>query len=515
MHQAGVENILRMDFDDHAALHCVFPFWNLSLSKNGLPVADEGGLKLHSFYNPEREAEGLLSNVRPDDCAIVFEGFALGYAVLLAAEKFREKSFVLVEPDPARFFSALCVLDFGNVFSLEKIALAVGSSVEETMKIINQSSVLKTRFVSVPSHTSHAADFFAALSDLVVRNRRKEEINAATTKKFGFLWNRNCIANAEKSVLCDGVDVFKNLAEGIPFLLIAAGPSLNEILPYKDEISKKCVTVAVDTSLRTLLNADFAPDFVILTDPQYYAYRHLCGLRSPSSVLIASQDAYPGVFRFDCRKIVCASSRLPIGRFFEEMCGTKGDLGSGGSVASCAWNFSRLCGAKKIYLSGLDLSFPKKQTHIRGSTFEQAAHSSSRRIFSAETQSLPHLFSGSVREGVSYSGNAVLTDQRMLMFAWWFESRIAECPETRTFSLSGESLHVPGVHLSSLAEFLNEPDVLEKKSDFFRNAEKNFMDGGEVQEKRAAFEKAFSLMQEKLMGIPASDFYAVERALQK
>ena len=35
------------------------------------------------------------------------------------------------------------------------------------------------------------------------------------------------------------------------------------------------------------LKAGVEPDFVFLTDPQYWAWRHLAGLSSPQSILVA------------------------------------------------------------------------------------------------------------------------------------------------------------------------------------------------------------------------------------
>lgn len=51
------ENILRLDFENETLMKETFPFWELSISKNGFPVATENGLKLHSFYAPKKKPE--------------------------------------------------------------------------------------------------------------------------------------------------------------------------------------------------------------------------------------------------------------------------------------------------------------------------------------------------------------------------------------------------------------------------------------------------------------------------
>ena len=509
------ENILRLDFENETLMKETFPFWELSISKNGLPVATENGLKLHSFYAPQKEAGTIISTVKKESSSIVFEGFGLGYAVISAAELFPQKNFVIVECEPAHFFASLALLDWESVFKIEKIVLAIGSSVEETVKLIRQNPILQTTFISVSSHQSHAKNFFSELQELIHRNKKREEINAATTKKFGSLWNRNCLRNAERSVLCEGVDIFENCARNLPFLVIAAGPSLQKILPHIDEISKKCITVAVDTALRSLLSVDFQPDFIILTDPQYYAYRHIAGLSAPKSILIASQDVYPSVFGFECKKILCSASLMPLGKFFENECGKKASLGSGGSVASCAWNFSRFCGSRKIFLIGLDLSFPMKQTHSRGSTFEQNAHSISYRLDSAENKGIPALLSGNTMSGEDYNGNIVLTDQRMKMFAWWFESRIAECNDTKTFTLSPEGLKISGVNTFSISALLNEKEIISEKKAFFKKAKNKYRTENEIRSLKEKYRNAKKLLDKKLKDVNPLDFDSVEKALEK
>jgi hypothetical protein len=47
-----------------------------------------------------------------------------------------------------------------------------------------------------------------------------------------------------------------------------------------------------------------------------------------------------------------------------------------------------------------------------------------------------------------YDGNQVLTDARMKMFAWWFESKIAACTTVKTYTLSRSSMRIPGVEFA-------------------------------------------------------------------
>lgn len=447
----------------------LYPFWEIFHAKNGETTAKENSLQLHSAYNPQREAENLINSKKEEiknAKAIVFEGFGLFYAAKSAAELFPQKTIILVEPDINHFLAPMLLVDAEKLFLHSSIIFACGASSEQAITLINQYGILNSVFFSSAAQTVHAAKYFSELSTLIQRNKDKEKINNATLEKFRALWFRNSKRNIEKSMILETVNIFKSRAENLPFLVLGAGPSLEKILPHLASLKNKTVIVCVDTALRALLQQKIQPDFIVLTDPQYWAYRHIAGLKSPESILITENSVYPSVFNFECKKIVCAKSQIPVGQFFEKYCGEPGYLGAGGSVASCAWTFAKYCGAKNIFICGIDLSFPNKQTHIKGSIFEQKIYASSTKIKPAETAGMPLLFGGNASWEKNFYGKPVLSDQRMKMFAWWFESNIAASPETKTFTLSPEGLYIPGIEPFELKELLALPNVLPQKKEF-------------------------------------------------
>lgn len=450
------------------------PFWNIQQAKNGSITAVEDGTLLHSSYNPEREALQTVQKSDFQGCtAAVFCGFGLGYTPAAYAEVYSGRTIVIIEPDPSHFFAALTLIDWTPVFACPSCIIALACPAETVIPLIEQSGIAHCAFFSVPSQTAHARNYFETVRILIDRNRRKDEINTATLERFSKLWMKNSCTNISQYGRLDGVNIYAGRASSIPFTLIAAGPSLEDILPYLAEIKKRSVIVCVDTALRACLRAGTEPDFIVIADPQYYAYRHIAGLSSPSSVLITESAVYPAVYRFPCRKYVLCSSLFPTGQWFEKRLGKKGDLGAGGSVASTAWNFAYLAGGRDIYTAGLDLSFPGKKTHIKGSTFEQEVHSYSIRTRPAETENLPALFSAAAEYGTDYTGKPVLTDSRMKMFAWWFESRLASCPAAKTYTFCKKGLLIPGITPVNIDDFLAKPEITAEKHIFFEQSERN------------------------------------------
>jgi hypothetical protein len=257
-------------------------------------------------------------------------------------------------------------------------------------------------------------------------------------------------------------DIIKN--QNIPVFLAAAGPTLDMIRPFIPQISRRCILIAVDTSLRFILGTGVKPDFVVSLDPQYWNYRHLdCMQRADfatqkSIVLIAESAVYPPCLRYNYRQIFLCGSLFPLGRFIEDRVDPKGEIGAGGSVATSAWDFARIMGAENIWIAGLDLSFPDLKTHFHGALFEDRSHAESYRFKPGETWSVRALRDGKPFKAKNAVGGSVLTDQRLSLYAAWFENRFREFVQIKNYSLGSSGLAINGLEIRSIEELLALPE---------------------------------------------------------
>lgn len=455
-------------------------------------------LPLHSKYNPQKEAESALQNFNPQkNKAAVYFSFGLGFGPIEFCKKFPSKTLILIENNPEYFFSALSVLDWEIVFKHENLIILLGNCEQEASQILlrfadfncddknsqsaqseNQQNFFDKFFTELfiiknTNQAKHQEKFIEKIKELLLAQKEKLQINSNTLEKFSHLWAKNTCKNLTYLKSLDGVNKYFNLAKEIPFVILAAGPSLEKILPFLSEIKKRAILVCVDTALKAVLQAKVEPDFIVIVDPQYYCALHLEFLESPSSVLIAESAVYPCVFRFNCRKKVLCSSLYPIGQYFEKRLGSKGKLAAGGSVSTSAWDFARKCGTKEIFLAGMDLGFPDFQTHIKGSQFEEKAHRISTKFSSAEKMNAQSLITSSPEWKFDYNAKPLLTDKKMSLFAWWFEDATKEALKQgiKTFSLTSESLAISGIEKFDLADFLLKPNILKQKQIFFEQSE--------------------------------------------
>lgn len=466
-------------------------------SKNQMPNALDKSfspaIPLHSKYNPQKEAENALQNfcVQKNKAAVYFS-FGLGFGPIEFCKKFPSSTLILIENNPEYFFSALKILDWEIVFKHKNLIILLGDCAQEASQILlnfanfnaenlqNEKNFFDSFFselciIKNENQAKHQEKFLEKIKEFLVQQKEKNQINTNTLEKFSYLWAKNSCRNLIWLKNADGVKKYFNLAEKLPFVILAAGPSLQKILPFLSEIKKRAIIVCVDTALKAVLQTKIEPDFIVIVDPQYYCALHLEFLESPSSVLIAESAVWPSVFRFNCKEKVLCSSLFPVGQYFEKRLGSKGKLAAGGSVSTTAWDFARKCGSKEIFLAGMDLGFPDFQTHIKGAQFEEMAHRVSTKFSSAEKMNAESLITSAPEWKTDYNGNALLTDKKMSLFAWWFEDAAKEALKQgiKTFSLTGESLAISGIEKFDLEKFLLKPNIEKEKEIFFKQS-KNF-----------------------------------------
>jgi hypothetical protein len=270
----------------------------------------------------------------------------------------------------------------------------------------------------------------------------------------------------------------------IPVFLAAAGPSLDRCAGLLPDIGRRCLVLAVDTSLRFLLDRGLDPDFVLSVDPQYWNSRHLDRSPAPRTRLIAESAVYPPVLRHPFQRRFLCGSLFPLGRFIEDRVDPKGRLGAGGSVATTAWDFARSLGTRQVWIAGLDLAYPELKTHFRGALFEDRSHAESERRSPAETWSLRALRDGrpfmAPAAGVPRPEAAapeqrppeprVLTDRRLSLYASWFEARFRQFPELRNYRLFPGGLALRGLEDGSPQALLALPD---RREDIDRRLEES------------------------------------------
>ncbi len=430
---------------------------------SGNPTALYRGKLLHSAYDPVKEAEKIVKASADQDTAIcIIEGFGLGYYAKTAIEILSDALIIVVDNSAQRFTAALMMVDLEDVLGSNRIVFLIESAANEVSYILQESPPGKISVIRNRNLFAMEAEFFNDVENSIYRFIDRKNVNDATLKKFGQIWIRNLIHNLEILPEACNIENLNEIFKNFPVLLLAAGPSLEEIIPLLKGLRKRFVIVAVDTAVRALIETGVNPDFLVVIDPQYWNIRHLDRADLSKTILISESSTHPAVFRRGHKKLFFSGSLFPLGKFMESFTGTRKRLGAGGSVSTSAWDFAHIISKGSVYCSGLDLGFPDRETHYKGSFFEERSHQESTRFNSAEFDSFRALNSANPFFEENNEGGQTLTDSRLIVYKQWFEERIEQTPDRKTFTLSKKGIKIKGIALSSMDEIENFPVIRDK-----------------------------------------------------
>jgi len=427
---------------------------------SGEPTLVYNGLYVHSKMDPKREAERLASGDEEDTPALVL-GFGLGYAFSALAAKFPKRPIIVVEKHPELLKKALELRDFSASLARGKLVFVLDAEgLTSALSLFETTPGVPPLVIRNRALCDLEREWYARTDDKIAEWNKRTNVNQATKKRFGKRWVKNLSLNLQAVRDLPGISRLEGILaqKDIPVFLAAAGPSLDETEPYLGEIYKRCLVVAVDTSLRFLCDRKIEPDFALSVDPQYWNSRHLDRVHAPNARMVAESAVYPTLLRLPFGQIFLCGSFFPLGRFVEDRVDPKGELAAGGSVATSAWDFIRILGAKNVWISGLDLSFPDLKTHFHGALFEEKFHASSCRFVPGETWNYRLLRDGRPFHAKRSGGGVVLTDERLSLYAGWFEHRFSRFPAVENFCLSPGGMEIKGLKFEQMERLLALPE---------------------------------------------------------
>jgi len=494
----------------------------IETSPSGEPVLKMKGLYVHSPRDPAKEGRRLAeSAVREKASSSVFVilGFALGYTAQALAELEPQSPVIIVEKYPALLRLAFKLRNLETLLSRNKLAFVleengISAALSHFEKGANEK--LKVELLRNRPLTGIDEQWYASVENKLRAWAMKDDVNSATLQKFGKRWVRNIVKNLSSIRDLPGISRFAGLADAggssgappLPVFIAAAGPGLDKVISLLPEIRRRCLIVAVDTSMRFLVRNAVEPDFALIIDPQFWNSRHLDRCLSPNIRLIIESAVYPPVLRLAFNRMYLCGSLFPLGKFIEERVDPKGTLATGGSVATSAWDFSRQLGARQIWIAGLDLAFPGNKTHYRGAQFEEKALSESWRLWPPESWLARAMRDGIPCTGHALGGGTVPSDRRLSIYAAWFENCFSQYPEIKNFSLSDGGLAIAGLEAVDSDALLALPDrrkeIEERLEAVCSGIEADFFEPQEAKQRSQRYENALASLRSSLAQIKTS-----------
>ena len=435
--------------------------YKTEISRKGDITVSSSGKYIHSRYDPSGEAEKIIKQASDSssDCW-VFGGFGLGYHIEAFLKYTENAKAVVVEPDLSLFRTAAEARDLTGILMSGRIILLIGGKSSSVSAALNMHQFEKIKYFQIRSEYELNSSYFDSLKDYVASYISRKDVNNNTLIRFGKLWIKNLLFNLPVFASSPGIDSVKGMFKDIPSLILAGGPGLDKSLEFLKDYRDRCIIIAVDTSMSACLRYGVEPDFLVVVDPQYWNYRHLdrCGFQK--TIIVSEPSAYPHTFRDPDADYIFASSVFPLGKKYEKASFVRGKIGAGGSVATAAWDFARGAGCSPVIFAGLDLSYPDKQTHFKGSFFEERSHTLSSRFLTAALMDYKLLTDASLIEAEDNSGGRVFTDRRLIIYKQWFEEQHKQYSQD-TFTLSDKGIKIEGIKLTD-HEYISSLPVIRR-----------------------------------------------------
>lgn len=416
-----------------------------SISRSGLPWVRRDNVAWASSFDPVVEARRTVPAWDEADC-VVLPSCGAGYVAEALVERYPDLPLILAEEDGAWLAEVLRHRDLTALLGRSNLVVLLGPAPEGVGDFLRTLACARIEVLSWRPAATASPQWETSIRDQVLSAQASARVNLATFRRFSDLWRRNLKRNERTAGPVRPLQALSGAGRGWPAVVVAAGPSLADQIDWLKAHRQRFLLLVVDTAWSTLAAHGFTPDVLLVLDGQYWNARHVDRPLPAGCLVVTEWTGPPRAFRLAPGRTFVAASSLPFLRRRErELWGELGALPSGGSVATAAWSLALHLGCTEVAFAGLDLGYPRGQTHVPGSQFEEAIHRRSRRLAPAEGSGLALLGTGVRTLRPALDGGTVSSDPRMDLFRSWLASSVAAHPRVRAINLGTRGSVVPGL----------------------------------------------------------------------
>jgi len=390
--------------------------------------------KLHSAYDPDKEAERSTEAFEKGRSSIIIvAGVALGYHLKFLKKKYAGIKIIAIEKEK-QILSICRDLNPEVLSGLE----VVNSSddlgpIFETLDLSDFNGI--ALYIHKPSYQMKPEFYDDIVSNikLYISSRISDLL---TRFEFEEKWIENIFKNLKHLSDSGNVSQLFGKFNGYPGIIVSAGPSLKNNIDELKKIKDKAVIVSVDTSFKILDKHDIKPHFVLTLDAQKYSFKHFSGVRTDKTILIADIVSCPSILNtYPGRKIISTTSKYyqdqngdvvrettPIIDWVEKKIGVLGDVQSGGSVATSAFDLLYNMGCNPIILVGQDLAYPGREYHCSGTYHNDDWFPKTGRFNNLDTINQNVIRKRKIKYVTGYGNNGrIISDFVFDLYKSWFE----------------------------------------------------------------------------------------------
>lgn len=419
---------------------------------------------LNSRYDDRAMVDTWFENqekIKYQEVLVVF-GLSNFAGVKKLLENVSDNNLVLLyEPDKNIFCEIIKYIDISDVIINKNSILCIEGLNDRNLEIFAQTAITYERINKIRY-------FYMWNYEKLYRDSKKKVISKFMEKieyryierNTLFCFSKRLVQNKCKSCF-DAINQYsvnqlikvlnpKIREKNFPAIIVSAGPSLDKNVDLLRGVQDKAFIIAVDTSVKTLLNREIRPHVVVSVDSakDLILFEHpefsqvpmilcdqsnidICKVHSGKRFYFKTNDSYMA----DLYKEYTSEEMIM--------------LESGGSVANDAFSFAIMAGFKNIIMIGQDLAYPNNQRHAMDAYGKGEKMEDGKEYYEVE----------------DIYGGKVLTEKNMDTYRIWFENKIMLYDFINVIDATEGGAKIHGAKIMTLSDTIR--DYCVEKNDFY------------------------------------------------
>ncbi len=410
---------------------------------------------LNSRLNPEMASEIYADRyeIQPYGVYFVF-GFSDGRCVRRLLNKCDDTNLLVICVPDKEAFAATCYYynlediledDRVNIF-YQELAVDAGALIQS---LVDYTRIKLLEFCILPGYDILYRENCEQFMDTVLDQMRNMIVNKSTHLSFDRVIPQRILSNTKRMIrycnirqLQDALTEYE--VQDIPVIIVSAGPSLDKNIHLLKKAQGKALIIAVDASIRTVIQAGVRPDLLCSIDPNS-PERFFSGLQLDDIFWACNQTTNSVLLEKYGKHIFYYGH---YGRMWKQILENKlqydfPTIATGGSVSTEAFMLALYLGFRKIVLIGQDLAFTGGVSHTKG-------------IGDALGDNDEYIKKRHLVEVEGIDGTMLQTDFQMWFYKQWFEKVIRMNKESiQVIDATEGGAKIEGAEIMALQEVID------------------------------------------------------------
>lgn len=395
------------------------------MSKSGAPGFTYNGRQLCSAYDPISEAEQVADASLEDGYGVIVGfGFGMGYHLPALIESKQVTQLFVYEPSIDALVGVFGIVDLSDYLSNSKLKIVTDP--QKLFFNVPYAEKLKPAIskACLPGYISVFPEYLKILDQRLDNLIKNMDMIVGTMLQKDTEWFKFLVDNFPRYCDMPNIGNLKNKFQGVPGIIVAAGPSLDKNYKLLKEAKGKGLIISVGTSIRKVSSLGISPDITIVLESNDIMYQFDGAEHMDQGYLALSISCFPELFDLPFKGTFCYSGSGVNKQHMMELTQKKsGVIAAGGSVATAAFSLASLAGCDPIIMIGQDLAFADKgKFHADG--VGRNRHNPFKKPGAKEPVNDDDLKKMSLEKVEGYYGGKVLTQSNLLNYLMWFEQSI-------------------------------------------------------------------------------------------